>query len=790
MQRGEAPQLPEHVFPRDEWRLVERRWSPRLADRMETLFALSNGYLGIRATPDEGRPSLSPGTFVNGLHETWPIVHAEEAYGLARVGQTIVNAPDATVLQLYVDDEPLFLAWARVSSYERVLDLRAGTLQRDLVWVTPSGKHAHVRSRRLVSLEERHVAAIEYEVTVDSAAPVVVVSQLVNREDLPPEREAHPPKFGDPRLGNVLGHRVLERETGWADDRRLSVGYRVARSGMTLGVAVDHDIQTDNDHQVHAEVEPDRAQLVVTVDAQPGEPIRIVKYVSYQSSRSVPVGELTARCGRTLDRVYRLGFDWLVERQRENLDRFWDRTDVKVDDGSATKETQQAIRWNLFQVAQATWRAEGAGVPAKGLTGRGYDGHYFWDQEMYLLPVLSYTHPRLARNLLRFRYSMLEKARMWAKVLGGQGAVFPWRTINGDEASANFQAGTAQYHLDADIAYAVRRYVHARGGTDFLVELGFELLVETARMWADLGFYGTDGCFHIHGVTGPDEYTTVVNDNAFTNLMARQNLRYAIEVARTLAAERADDYLGLSIDLDLQPDEIDGWQRADEAMFIPYDSATGVNPQDDTFLAREPWDLARTPPEDFPLLLHHHPLVIYRHQVIKQPDVVMAMFLLGDQFSTDEKARNFHYYNPLTTGDSSLSASIQSIVAAEIGDSDAADGHFDDALYYDLSDSAGNVASGVHVAAAGGAWMALVFGFGGVRDFDGQLTIDPALPQRWRSLSFSVRFHDRQLRIHLAHDTETYLLESGDPLEVAVRGEKITLRQGSPHVIDGADHTP
>ncbi|MFW2336213.1 glycosyl hydrolase family 65 protein, partial [Ilumatobacter sp.] len=355
-----------------------------------------------------------------------------------------------------------------------------------------------------------------------------------------------------------------------------------------------------------------------------------------------------------------------------------------------------------------------------------------------------------------------------------------WRTIRGDEASAYFMAGTAQYHLNADIAYAIRRYIDIRGDTGFTSETGAEILVETARMWVDLGFYGDDGCFHIHGVTGPDEYTTMVDDNAYTNLMARLNLNYAASTMRRLEAEQPDVHAGLVAELRLGPKEREGWEHAAEHMYVPYDPERGITPQDATFLTPAPWDIDGTPPERFPLLLHYHPLTIYQRQVLKQADVVMAMFLLGNEFTLEEKRRNFEYYDPLTTGDSSLSASIQAIVASEIGDEEAACRYVDFALLMDLADVAGNVSHGVHIASAAGGWMGLVFGFGGVRDFDGELSIDPRLPARFRSLGFSLRFHDRQLRVSLGHDVETYALTEGDPLDVAIRGEHHTLTADAP----------
>jgi alpha,alpha-trehalose phosphorylase len=776
MLKREVLAPPEHLFPPDDWRLVEARWSERYSLRTETVFALSNGYIGVRGTVEEGRPAASPGTFIGGFHETWPMTHAEPAYGLSRTGQSIVNVPDATVLQLYVDDEPLYLPTARTPEYQRVLDFREGTLSRDLVWSTGSGKHIGVSSWRLVSLDERHLMAMQYVVTsLDHDASLVVTSQLVNRQDA---SAASRERREDPRLSRVFSERVLQCEVASQQERRMLVGYRTAHSAMTLGVGVDHVVETDSPHRTAVSLNGDLGELVLTVDAVAGSPVTITKYVTYHSSRGVPPEELVARAARALDRAVAGGTERLRVRQREHLDRFWDRADVKVDSARQAARTQQAVRWNLYQLAQATWCAQGCGVPAKGLTSQTYDGHYFWDSEIYLLPFLAYTQPRLARNLLRFRYSMLDRARARAREMSQRGAMFPWRTINGEEASGNFQSGTAQYHINADIAFAMQHYARIRGDDRFLAELGAEVLVETARLWQDLGFFGADGQFHIHGVTGPDEYTTVVNDNTYTNLMARENLRSAAETVRWLQRDRPADHTALLDAVDLQPGEVATWEAAADAMYVPFDAARGMHPQDDAFFEREVWDLENTQSEAFPLLLHHHPLVIYRFQVLKQADIVLAMYLLGDQFSAEQKLRNFDYYDQLTTGDSSLSACVQSIVAAEVGRDREALEYFGHALLIDLADVGGDFPDGVHIASAAGVWSALVHGFGGVRISGGTLSLAPRLPRYWRSLDFSLRFHGRQLRVHLSPTEETYLVDEGEPLEVTLRGVATVLSPG------------
>src|SRR4030095_12170247 len=469
---------------------------------------------------------------------------------------------------------------------------------------------------------------------------------------------------------------------------------------------------------VHTE---DFGQVAFTIEARSGCPIHLTKYMVYHTSPTASSEELCGRAEWTLDRMMHQGFQQLLTAQEQYMDDFWRRSDVRVKDiredrmQRTTVEIQQAIRFNLFHILQASARAENAGVTAKGLTGHAYEGHYFWDTEIYLLAFLTYTSPRIAKNLLTFRYKMLPQARARARQLGHRGAMFPWRTISGEEASAYYAAGTAQYHINADIMYALRKYVQATGDELFLQDCGAEMLVETARLWLDLGFYsdGKGGKFCINAVTGPDEYNTVVNNNAYTNLMARENLRYATQALKSLQSTAPAAYSALIDKTALDPSEVEAWSHAAENMYVPYDEKLKIIPQDDSFLEREPWDFRNTPRDHYPLLLFHHPLNIYRKQVIKQTDVVLAMFLLGHAFSLEAKQRNFEFYDPLTTGDSSLSSCIEAIIAAQIGDMEKAIRYGRAALLMDLADVGGNVKDGCHIASMGGTWMMLTYGFGG-----------------------------------------------------------------------------
>ncbi len=768
-------QPPKKLFPVDEWNMVVRapKFVPKFLEQGETIFSVSNGYLGLRGDHEEGFPCHHPGVFLNGFYESWPIVYGEEAYGFAKTGQTIVNVTDAKIIKLYVDDEPFEVENADIREYERRLDMRAGTLDRTILWETPAGKRIRVKSRRLVSFVHRHLAAICYEVTVlNDNAHLIFSSEMMTRKENR-ERDA------DPRRSGGFDGRALVPMLSQAEDRRVLLCHQTRNSKLRIACGMDHQIDAQKIYACESECEGDLGRVFFSVEAEPEQPIRLVKYMAYHHSDDASPEELRARTERTLRRGLDIGFDGLLDEQRETLDDFWRRSDIEIEGDPAV---QQAVRFNLFQLFQATARVEGCGVPAKGLTGQGYEGHYFWDSEIYVLPFVIYTAPQTARNLLRFRYAMLDQARARARELSHKGALFPWRTINGEEASAYYAAGTAQYHINADIAYAIRKYYQVTGDLEFLTHGGAEVIVETARLWVDLGNFSEalGGAFCINGVTGPDEYTAVVNNNRFTNMMARENLRLAVVTVEYLQNRYPEDFEQLVAATGLDLSELEDWKRAADHMHLPVDEKTGIHPQDDSFLEKEIWDCTKTAPEKFPLLLHYHPLVLYRHQVIKQADVVMAVFLLGQDFSQEEKKRNFDYYDPLTTRDSSLSSCIQSIVASEIGYADKAFDYFMDAALVDLADIGGNVIDGVHIASMGGTWMALVYGFGGMRDYDGRLSFRPRLPERWNRLCFRLTVRGQRIEVDVEREGTTYTLREGRGLTLSHEGEEFRLSPDAP----------
>jgi alpha,alpha-trehalose phosphorylase len=769
---------PLHDYPADEWNVIEKNFHPEFLAQLETMLSLGNGYLGMRGCPEEGGPNAENGTFINGFYETWPITYGEEAYGFAKTGQTICNVTDSKIIKLFVDDEPFWLPNANLLSYDRRLNMKSGTLDREILWETPAGKQVLIKSRRLVSFVDRHVAAISYTVTLLNADSFVVISSEMAANE-PGARS----NSDDPRMARAFADRVLHPRTNYSKDGRIVLCHATEKSRLTLTCATDSALETSCPH-AHKVVHSDEAR------AQ--SPIQLTKYMIYHTSSTASAEELCGRAEWTMDRVTAQGFQHLLDAQEQYMSDFWRRSDVQLKDiredrtKRTTVEIQQAIRFNLFHILQASARAEGAGVPAKGLTGKAYEGHYFWDTEIYLLSFLTYTSPRIARNLLTFRYKMLEQARARARQLGQRGAMFPWRTISGEEASAYYAAGTAQYHINADIMYALRKYVQATGDELFLRDYGAEMLVETARLWVDLGFYSEAkrGKFCINGVTGPDEYNAVVNNNAYTNLMARENLRYASRVLESLQATEPEAYRALAHKTGLESSEAESWKRAAESMYVPYDDKLKIILQDDNFLDREPWDFRNTPDDHYPLLLFYHPLNIYRKQVIKQADVILALFLLGDDFPLEAKKRNFEFYDPLTTGDSSLSSCVEAIIAAQIGDMEKATRYGMAALLMDLADVGGNVKDGCHIASMGGTWMMLTYGFGGMRDHNGMLSFWPRrAPEDNAVLRFPVTYRGQMLEVEIAQDKVEYALREGENLVIRHETEDVELTRDNPVVV-------
>ena len=537
----------------------------RLA-QTESIFALANGHIGLRGNLDEGEPCGLPGTYLAGFYEGRPLPYAEAGYGDPEAGQTVINVTNGKIIRLLVEDEPFDIRYGELRHHERVLDLRAGVLRRTLEWVSPTGRSIRVSSTRLVSFAQRAVAAILYEVEVlDGKAPVVVQSELVANETLPLTEN-------DPRAAAALAS-PLRSEFFGERDTRLILEHSTRASGLTMAAAMDHVVEGPPGTRSTAESFEDVGRLIVSADLVSGEPLRLVKFLTYGWSRKRSAPAIVDQVTAALAEARHRGWDGLLADQRAYLDDFWDRADVEIDGDS---ELQLAVRFGLFHALQAGARAEQRAIAAKGLTGPGYDGHAFWDTEIFVLPVLTYTAPHAARDALRWRHRTLGLAQERATSLGLKGAAFAWRTISGQECSGYWPAGTAAFHINADIADAVIRYEAASDDDEeFTTGIGMQLLIETARLWLSLVHHDAAGRFRIDGVTGPDEYSAIADNNIYTSLMAERNLREAFERVKR-HPQRAAEF-------GVDDEEAAAWRDAAQAMLIPYDKELGVHPQAEAF---------------------------------------------------------------------------------------------------------------------------------------------------------------------------------------------------------------
>ena len=750
------------AFTVEPWCLRETDLHLDLLAQSESLFALGNGHVGWRGNLDEGEPHEVPGSYLAGVYESRPLPYAEGGFGYPEAGQGVVNVTNGKPIRLLVDDHPFDVRYGQLRSHERVLDFRTGLLRRTVEWVSPGGKSVAVRSVRLVSLVQRSVAAILFEVeSLESTISVVVQSELVANEVGSPAFA--PDTNDDPRTTTDIGA-VLVAEQHDHKDLRAYLLHRTATSGLRVAAAMDHEFEAPEDVGTTTESSPDLGRVTIAVTLEPGQKLRLVKYVAYGWSavRSPPA--LRDQVAAALTAATQRGWDGLVADQRDYLDKFWARSDVEVD---GDESVQQAVRFGQFHILQAAARAEGRAIAAKGLTGPGYDGHAFWDTEIFVLPLLSHACPDAAADALRWRRSILPLALERARQLGLAGAAFPWRTIAGHECSGYWPAGTAAFHVGADVAAAALHHVHVTGDLGFERDVAMELVVQTARLWLSLGYHDTRGRFRIDGVTGPDEYSAVADNNVYTNLMAQLNL--------TTAADLTLKYPDEADQLQVTSSEVAAWQAAAAAMYVPFDDALGVHPQADGFTGHQVWDFAATTPEQYPLLRHFHYFDLYRKQVVKQADLVLAMYLRPDAFTAVQKARNFAYYEALTVRDSSLSACIQSVLAAETGHLDLALDYLGEAALLDLDDLEHNTRSGLHLASLAGTWIALVPGLAGLRIQDDSVSFSPRLPDGLTRLAINLAVRGRQLRVEINSQQSVYRLVEGEPLDVLHDGSRIHL---------------
>lgn len=736
----------------------------------ETLFHNANGYIGVRGTLEESSAEnmdTMRGMYLNGVYDIAPMKQAEKLCNLVEEKETMVNVADTQTIDLYFEGEHFSIWNDKISNFERKLDMEDGVSERKLDWQTRKGSRIRIEIIRMTSFEERALFTIDYRITsVDFCGKLEIKSLhkgLVQNYFNP----------DDPRLAGE-SHQHLQKKDVRIEGRESCLVSQTAKSKIQIASSVTHciyknEVQMEEKPPVYHKDEHS-ACLSDCIQLEPGDRIRIVKYTVFADSIRCRDCMVTART--KMEQILKKGIDFYYECQRKYLKDFWENAAMKIE---GDEDMDSSVSFNMYALLQAAGADGHASIAAKGLSGEGYEGHYFWDTEMFMLPFFALTNPDIAKQLLTFRYETLNKAKENAALLGHEeGALYPWRTITGRECSGYFPSGTAQYHINGDIAYAIVLYYLCTGNWEFIKEKGLEVLLETGRLWMDVGCWKEDR-FCINCVTGPDEYTCMVNNNYYTNACARYNLEW---IGRfTDKFQKEDGWRSFADQMGLTIRELEEMDGAAKGMFLPYDEKLGINPQDDSFLSKPVWDIKGTPKDKFPLLLHYHPLHLYRYQVCKQADTILSYFLFPDYQDEETMKKSFSYYEEITTHDSSLSTCVFSIMASRLGMKEKAYRYLGDSAKLDLLNTHKNTKDGIHAANMGGCYMAIVFGFAMLQIKENTIALSPWLPDAWHAYRFRFRYQGRLVEVQVNRDESRIHLLKGETVETEFYGAKKRLEE-------------
>lgn len=728
----------------------------------ETLFHNANGYIGIRYSFEEGYPAgytSIPGQYINGFYDTTNMEQPERLYGLAREKQIMLNVAGTQTIKAYYDGEEFSMFSGTLLENQLTVDMERGVTIREVLWRSPEGKQLRLKVTRMASFCQLPLFTIDYEIMPINFSGNVILESI---------HSGNVSNYVDPNdpRNSSSGHQYLTPFSSQIHDGDSIIESMTSVSGLKVCSCVRNVVQQENQQEFL--FNNNTAVCRTSVTAEMGKPIRLIKYavfcdsIRYENCKEQAITEM--------ERALAVPLEDLYKKQKKYFAVYWRNCYVQIDEKN---NLNTALQFNLYQLIQSVGKDPYSNITPKGLSGEGYEGQFFWDTEMYIEPFFTITNPDISRNLISYRYSTLDYARANAKIIGHRkGALYPWRTIMGKECSGFFPSGSAQYHINGDIAYSIIAYYLATKDTAFILQKGAEILIETARLWLDTGNFH-EGKFHINDVTGPDEYTCIVNNNYYTNVLAQFHLRWVVKFYNMLKGKPA--FKKLVEHLSLTYEEIEDFEKAADNMFLPYDETLKINPQDDSFLQKKKLDIKSIPEENFPLLMHYHPLHLYRHQVCKQADTVMAHFILEDAQDEETIRNSFLYYEQITTHDSSLSECVFSIIAARLGYEAKAFDYFNKTLYIDLADHYKNSKDGIHIANMGGNYLAIVYGFGGFRLKEKGISFAPILPSDWTGYRFKIRYERSRIAAYIEQDSCRFHLESGAAKKITVYGREYLL---------------
>lgn len=752
---------------------------------LETLLTVGNGRLGTRGTLEEGWVGERSGTFLSGVYDSHDATVID-----------LVNAPDWLPLVIFVDGVRLDVETCEAVEHERALDIRQGVLWRRTVFQDRHGRRTRIESLRFASLADRHLCAVRLEVTPENhSSTITVESGIAGRRRNLDRLPFYP-------AGTVFGPEVQWEKWAWSNhlrpvtvdvaDDMLYLETRTIAGGVSLGYGASLDATPEPlRRRLRSSAEQVEEQADFALAA--GETLRLDKLVVIVTSRAQPE-PVQRRCLEMLRRHRRAGLDAALSDNRQVWESMWSDCDCQViGDPVAT----HAVRFNVYQLLIA---ANGddptVNIGAKSLTGEGYRGHVFWDTEILMLPFFIYTQPDTARSLLRYRHHTLPGAREVARESGFRGARFPWESADTGreecprytpDGANRFWTRDEEIHVSADVAYGILTYVAATGDHEFLVDFGAEVLFETSRFWVSrVEHDASTDRYALKQVMGPDEFHSHVDNNAFTNRFAQWHLEQSVLLYEDLSKHHPQALRSIEDAIGLDGTEVRHWREVAERIVLPIEPGRGLVEQFEGYFARADvpiteWDANNMP--RYPAGYHH--FNCEDTMLLKQPDVVMLMYLMPDDFTVEVKRANFEFYEARTLHKSSLSPAIHAIMGIEVGDHTRALEYFYRSALVDLSDNQGNTAYGIHIASAGGTWQTLVNGFGGLRLRHGRLTFNPWLPEGWEEIRFRLRWRGNSLAVAIRQRDATFCLHAAPAAteEVVVAGQHLTLTANEPATV-------
>ena len=737
---------------------TEYKINPDDTGHIESMFALGNGYIGLRGTYDECDEKLAEeaGMYINGIFEKEPYHHLWDCKGFARSEQFTVNLPDWRIFEVFIDDEKACFSNGNISEHQRTLDFECGKIDRHFIFETRSGKKALIKSVRMVSMKRSHSACIRYSVTPLNFDGMIKISSRILKTPL------------------INGKLVIHTNEEKLLKDGISLVLETDCSKMKAACTILHKIpQKCSTESVNSK---ESYNIEIKAELKSDEELTVEKYACFYSDEDNEKNILLSSENGAKNDIND-GFDMLLSEQKAYWDKVWENGDIFIE---GNDKDQQAVRFSLFHLRQQLPQINNASVGATGLTGANYSGKVFWDTEMYLMPYYNYTEPETCKGLLMYRYKILDKARERASQLGSIGALYSWCSINGEETSVVFEASTAEYHINSDIAYAIKRYQTITGDDEFIYNYCADILFEAAKFTAHRGKFidAHGGRFCINAVCGPDEYACGVNNNCYTNFMAQFHFRYALEIYKEMQNNAPEKLKELIDIVGLDDEELTLWKNAADKMYYHKNEELGIYEQDDCFIYNDPVDMS-TIPRNYDIRHMFHPLDLWRMQVLKQADVVLLNFVLGNKFTLEEKKKNFDYYEPKTNHGSSLSPAVHSIMANEIGYFDRAYDFFKHTVYMDIDDFKKNTNGGLHMACLGSVWMCIVNGFLGMRDYDEILEFKPHIPKQWKKAVCRLFYKGSRVEIAVKNDCIEFTRIKGDEFKFKVNDQKYILNKES-----------